>query len=63
MTPVILANNVSFLGANPRFPRLQPRAPLRTMMSPGTICPQITGVIEFRDRGRMGKFVSVKEAS
>ena len=28
-----------------------------------TLFAKITGVVEFRDRGRMGHFVSVKEAS
>ena len=28
-----------------------------------TLFAKITGVVEFRDRGRMGRFVSVKESS
>jgi len=28
-----------------------------------TLFAKVTGVVEFRDRGRMGKFVSVKEVA
>ena len=31
--------------------------------SDDTLFAEVTGVVEFRDRGRMGKFVSVKEVA